>query len=172
MVRLHHPLALGSSTPSSHPRRRRRYTPIYSPSPPEVFPRIEALFMIFLTTLTPVLRCLASTSSKPTRRRRDAIVAVLLPPPPPAEPCRCNTQQLLNTASQLQRSTEISVCQRRAAISTPFHPFDCCVLILFYKNAGGWLTAPCDSDFWSATRVERCRLPKRSSATSRFIFSG
>ena len=54
--------------------------------PPKLFPRIEALFFISSPTLTPVLGCLASTSSKPTRRRRDAIVAVLLPPPPPANP--------------------------------------------------------------------------------------
>jgi hypothetical protein len=51
--------------------------------PPKLFPRIEALFLISSPTLTPVLGCLASTSSKPTRRQRDAIIAVLLPPPPP-----------------------------------------------------------------------------------------
>ena len=54
--------------------------------PPKLFPRIDALFFISSPTLTPVMGCLASTSSKPTRRRRDAIVAVLLPPPPPANP--------------------------------------------------------------------------------------
>jgi hypothetical protein len=45
-----------------------------------------------------------------------------------AEPHHCNMQQPPNAASQLQHSAKISSCQRRTAISTPFHPFDCCVL--------------------------------------------
>jgi len=110
LVRRHHPLALGSSTPSSHPRRRRRYTPISSPSPPETFPSNRSIVFYILADADAGVGMLGvdvvEADATPTRRPRRRTS-----PPATAAGDRhhCNTQQPLNAASQLQRSAEISL---------------------------------------------------------------
>jgi hypothetical protein len=104
--------------------------------------------------------------------KREAIVAVLLPPLPPPNPAAAirNNHPAPPLNSNDPPHNLPMPPPRRHFIPISIHLI--VVFWFFYKNAGGWLIATCDSDFWSATRVERCRLRKSSSAASRCIFSG
>jgi hypothetical protein len=93
---------------------------------------------------------------------------VLLPPPPPPNPAAAirNNHPAPPLNSNDPPHNLPMPPPRRHFIPISIHLI--VVFWFFYKIAGGWLIATCDSNFWSATSVERCRLPKRSSAAAAF----
>jgi hypothetical protein len=96
--------------PSSHPRCRRRYTPISSPSPPKTFTSNRSIIFDILANADAGVGMLGvdviEADATPTRRHHRCTSAAAAAA---GEPRHCNTQQPLNAASQLQRSAEISL---------------------------------------------------------------